>query len=173
MPLPPPAARGPSVCRPAERLPPPAPLSPHIPFKPPTCRSYGSQVIPVDSGREPLLKYEPEKGCWLLGFLPASEVPRWLFMGSCKLMMPDASAPGSEDALSALVQAAAARGVVGLIRLRERVNTQLSVCALTPWPGSPTRPDCFVLNQLPYEEDLRCARRGLRGGGLGTALDSC
>ena len=47
---------------------------------------------------------------------------------------------------------------VAIARVTLRVNSNLAIVCLSPWLGSARRPDCLVLNSLPFTEDLRIFR---------------
>jgi hypothetical protein len=52
----------------------------------------------------------------------------------------------------------AAMRQVAIVRATLRVNSNLAIGCLSPWLGSARRPDCLVLNTLPFTEDLRVFR---------------
>ena len=44
---------------------------------------YGKQDVPLSAEQEGVLRFNPEKGLWLLGFLEAAKVPRHHFLKVC------------------------------------------------------------------------------------------
>lgn len=59
--------------------------------------------------------------------------------------------------------------------MRERSNSSVQLGVLSPWKGTHARPDCFVYNTLPYEDDLRWGgpRRSLNIAICCVAVDFC
>ena len=66
------------------------------------------------------------------------------------LIAPEKENPKAHVALSALARALHRRQKACIVRFVPRANQAVFVGCVTPLLGGPSRPDCLVLNYLPF-----------------------
>ncbi|KAK9840417.1 hypothetical protein WJX74_009567 [Apatococcus lobatus] len=116
---------------------------------------YGKQNVPLPAQDEGILKFSPDKGLWLLGFVETQQVPRHTFMKDVWLVAADKTTEKSLVAMSALSRALQARNTVAIVRFVPRASGAVVMGACTPLLGNGRQPDCLLLNHLPFFEDMR------------------
>jgi len=118
--------------------------------------TYGKDLIPIDEATEEHLRQREDKSMRLLGFRARESFPAHSFLGECYVVVPEATNPGAQEALSSLVRAAEHEGQAGVVRFVVRNGNDPCLGALLPQPSEePDVPDCFILCTLPFAEDLR------------------
>ncbi|KAL3159758.1 ATP-dependent DNA helicase II subunit 2 [Trebouxia sp. C0009 RCD-2024] len=108
---------------------------------------YGKQTVPISAEEENHLKYLPEKDMQVIGFV-ALDQDTWL-------MAPEKENPRAHMAMSALARALDKTKKACIIRFVPRANQAVFVGCATPLLGDKDKPDCLVLNYLPFTEDVR------------------
>ncbi|KAK2078796.1 hypothetical protein QBZ16_003636 [Prototheca wickerhamii] len=124
---------------------------------------YGKQLVPVSAEEEAYLSYAVARSIKLLGFVDADSIPRHHYMKDCWVMVPDKDDPSAHAALGALARAAARRGQVAIVRFVPTNRGAINVCVARPVDaaggagihGAGAPPPHFVLNALPFAEDVR------------------
>ncbi len=118
--------------------------------------TYGKDLIPIDESVREHLPRGEDKSMRLLGFRERARFPAHAFLGECYVVVPEALNPGAQEALSALVRAAAQEGQAGVVRFVPRDKNHPLLGALLPQPSAEADvPDTFILCMLPFAEDLR------------------
>lgn len=116
---------------------------------------YGSEIIPVDEVNEKFLAYRPPKSLKLIGFAPASDVPRYSYMKDVWLMTGDKGSQESLTSIAALAHALHDREKVAILRWISREGYQVTIYVAHPVVSAENRPAHFLLNALPFMEDVR------------------
>ncbi|KAL0036571.1 hypothetical protein WJX79_000925 [Trebouxia sp. C0005] len=116
---------------------------------------YGKQTVPISSEEENHLKYLPEKDMQAIGFVGLDQIPRHMYMKDSWLVAPEKENPRAHVAMSALARALHRMQKACIIRFVPRANQAVFVGCATPLLGGAERPDCLVLNYLPFTEDVR------------------
>ncbi|KAG5187922.1 SPOC like C-terminal domain-containing protein [Tribonema minus] len=133
-----------------------------------TARAYpfGSELRTVTKSDEALLELEPTPpGIDVIGVVPRSAVPQYLFMEGTQVVMARVQTPRTAEALSALARALRGRGEALIARYVKDYKYQGSaaghkkpalVC-LTPDDTQRLglRFDRLLMHRLPFQEDLR------------------
>ncbi|KDD73580.1 hypothetical protein H632_c2038p0, partial [Helicosporidium sp. ATCC 50920] len=119
---------------------------------------YGRQLVPIPQDVANFVKYAPDRGLRLLGFLPASRVDRSRYLKDSWIVLPDKEDAAAGVALGALAQALTQKDHVAIVRFVPRAGGNVAVCVGQPSPANPPIPAHLILNTLPFAEDVRLFR---------------
>eukprot|EP00210_Caulerpa_lentillifera_P001569 g1507.t1 len=116
---------------------------------------YGADLVPIAKDQLESLSYCPEKGIQLIGFIKVDRVPRHHYLKEAFVVLSDTDA-SSRKAWSALAQGCRTEGTGMLARVILRRNASITVAILVPQEhDSELRPDSFIMNILPFSDDVR------------------
>lgn len=82
-----------------------------------------------------------------------AQVPRDHYVKDPYCVLPDDDS--AKLGISALCTAMTEEKKVAIVRVKLRANSSLFLGVLTPFRPSPSSLDCFIMNTLPYAEDIR------------------
>ncbi|OQS04042.1 hypothetical protein THRCLA_03685 [Thraustotheca clavata] len=116
---------------------------------------YGSEMIPFSTADQASLKLATERSLKVLGFIKRELIDQTMFMGSTDAVFGDFTKPRAQEALAAFVRATEAEGKVALARFVWRANAAPKIVVLIPNAYGSLRLNCFWMQVLPFEEDLR------------------
>eukprot|EP00890_Picochlorum_soloecismus_P006183 jgi/Picsp_1/6566/NSC_03909-R1_ku70 ku80 beta-barrel domain containing protein len=111
----------------------------------------GKTTVPISEPLAEEMKCYPDRSMILLGFLKEDKVRTEHFLGGSKILVADKSAPGAVSAIHALATALNAESQGALIRVVLRAGSAAKLYFATP---RVTNPSYFVMNEIPYVEDL-------------------
>eukprot|EP00271_Cylindrocystis_brebissonii_P020640 TRINITY_DN6925_c0_g1_i1.p1 TRINITY_DN6925_c0_g1~~TRINITY_DN6925_c0_g1_i1.p1 ORF type:complete len:740 (+),score=127.18 TRINITY_DN6925_c0_g1_i1:23-2242(+) len=119
---------------------------------------YGPQVIPISEELTQALQYDTEKGFKLVGFVAKGQIPRHFYMKESMLVLPEPDDEKAAVALSALARAMSQSSQAALVRYKftAKKGAGPTLGILTPRLAEKAdQVDAFVLNILPFAEDIR------------------
>ncbi|GMH32617.1 hypothetical protein BSKO_00451 [Bryopsis sp. KO-2023] len=114
---------------------------------------YGKQTVPLSQDEEENLQYASDRDLHILGFVNASQVPRHHYMSEPYMIIPEDD--NSRLAVSALCGAMRNQGKVAIVRTKLNKRSTVSLGVLMPFETEGSNLDCFVMNILPFAEDVR------------------
>lgn len=114
---------------------------------------YGRSLVPMDANNLGMASYSPSKTLQLLGFTSLDTIPRHYYMSHTFVMVANKDIKSAGVALAALVQAMVQSESVAILRFVR--TTTVEVLMAQPVPASGVAPAHFILNAMPFREDIR------------------
>lgn len=118
---------------------------------------YGKNFIPISSSMEDSLKFKPEKGVKLKGFVKRSDIPRHYFLKESSIFLPEPGHQKSIVAVSALARAMKEHDYAAVVRCVWRQGqTNVVMGILLPFVSAQENvADGFYFNVIPFLDDMR------------------
>lgn len=116
--------------------------------------NYGSEFIPIPQDIEKSSLFVPTKGIRLIGFVHQDQIPRFHYMKDTFILLPSMNEE-AQVALSALVEACVRSKKRAVVHCNLRRGSNLFLGILTPFIDRERHPDAFLMNVVPFTEDVR------------------
>ncbi|KAK5074008.1 ATP-dependent DNA helicase yku80 [Lithohypha guttulata] len=117
---------------------------------------YGRTAVHISESDENITKLDTHQSYEILGFIPAENVERYMFLGVTNILVAQKLNDKAAYALSSLARALFEVGSVAVARFVKKDMAEPMLTCLSPLIDDTI--ECLVENDLPYAEDLRIYR---------------